>query len=1286
MASRQNSKKITPMMKQYYDIKNEHEDCLLLFRMGDFYETFDDDAITCSKALGIALAKRQGQDLAGVPYHALDKYLPMLIRKGYKVAICEQVEDPKEKSGKVVKREVTRIITPGTVYENDLLDDKINNYMMSIVLLKKQIGIAIIDFSTGEFLINELKKDDLLSQILNIMHKFNPSECLLPLSLFENKDFYSGLKKEFPDLFITTIDNYYYEFENAYEQLTTHFHTNSLDGFGVEGLQVGIQAAGAIMSYLKNMQKTSLKNIIKISAYQSSKYMNLDVATQKNLEIMQNIVDNGVKGSLLEIFDHTVSPMGARLIRKWLIQPLTVLLEINNRQDAVEELFNDVFKREEIREILAHVFDIERLISKISYGNANGRDLNTLKHSLLKIRELKKINAFKSELLIEAINNIKELPDIIELIEKNIKEDCPITIKEGGIIKKGVHSELDEIREIQRNSKNYLLKMEEEERKKTGIKNLKVKFNKVFGYFIEVTKSNLKEVPERYIRKQTLVNAERFIVPELKDFEAKILSADERIKNIEYEIFVKVRDKVSEKIEEIQEIARSISILDVISTYSEIAKLNNYVKPIVNGSNRIEIIDGRHPVVEKISGPHNFIPNDAYLDSKDNLIIILTGPNMAGKCCNENTIIFSEQGMLPISAFKPEDSKIGEFKELKVKIIGKNGISSTSHFYSNGEKQSIIIKTKMGYSIEGSYNHRVLVRTPNGEEKWKFLPDITKYDYLIINRKNNLWGSELNINFNPPKYKKTPLIYPIPSEMNEDLAYLIGLLIGDGTLTYKNSYNFTNTEDALKKSFYEIIFKLFNYKAKTKGGFEHFVSSLYLRDFLKYLGLDRVQAHEKVVPLSILKAPRHIVRAFLQGLFDTDACADKRYGNVSYSTSSLKMAKQIHMILLNFNIISSLKPKRTKRRINYLVNISGSDAIKFHKEIGFRVPNKKERAKLASPLRMTNVDSIPYLSGLLKVIQKKIVEKSALIPRKDKLKYNKKIGSIFYSYIYRNRNISFNKLSELIDYCRRYEINHQELNILIENNYFYDQIVEIKKGRSILYDFCVPESHTFIGNGIINHNSTFIRQIALITLMAQIGSYVPAQKATIGIVDRIFSRVGAFDDISRQRSTFMVEMNETANIINNATKKSLIILDELGRGTSTFDGLSIAWSVIEHIHNETRAKTLFATHYHQLCEIENYLSGVKNYHIQIREQGSEMIFLRKIKRGGSDKSFGIEVARLAGIPQPIIKRAQKILKKLEDGDPVQDPEHKKIPIQKIKPVKESKDKKSKRVIQKSLFD
>jgi len=850
VTARQNSKKLTPLQEQYNNIKKKHGDSLLLFRMGDFYETFDEDAVTCSKALGIALAKRQGQDLAGVPYHALGKYLPILIKKGFKVAICEQVEDPKTKSGKIVKREVVRIMTPGTVYENDLLDDKINNYMFSIVVSKNKIGIAIIDFSTGEFLITEFKKENLSEQVLTFMHKFNPAECLLPLKLFDDKKFYAILKQEFPDLFITTLDDYHFEYENAHEKLISHFKTTSLDGFGVAGNKIGIQAAGAIMAYLKNMQKSSLNNIRKLSLYKSSDYMNLDVATQKNLEITQNIMDASIRGSLLEIFDKAVSPMGSRLLRKWLVQPLIDLNMIRLRQDGLEELHDDVFKRQEIREILANIFDIERLISKISYGNANGRDLNTLKNSLLKMRELKKIGPFKSEILKNSLENIKDLPEIIELIEKNIREDCPITIKDGGMIKRGINSDLDELRNIQKNSKDYLLKLEEDERNKTGIKNLKVKFNKVFGYFIEVTKSNMANVPDRYIRKQTLVNAERYIIPELKDFEVKILSSDEKIKNIEYELFVEIRKKVAENIDEIQIIANSVAIFDVVAAFAEIAKLNNYIRPLVNNRSKIEIQDGRHPVVEKILSGQGFIPNDVHLDSDENLVVILTGPNMAGK-------------------------------------------------------------------------------------------------------------------------------------------------------------------------------------------------------------------------------------------------------------------------------------------------------------------------------------------------------------------------------------------------------------------------------------------------------STYLRQVALITLLAQIGSFVPAKKATIGVVDRIFSRVGAFDDISRQRSTFMVEMNETANILNNATKRSLIILDELGRGTSTFDGLSIAWSVIEHVHNETRAKTLFATHYHQLCELENYLPAVKNYHITIKEQGNEMIFLRKIKRGGSDKSFGIEVAKMAGIPDPVIERAQKILKKLESGDPVQHPTVKKYPVQKIQKndkVMKPKEKSSKKVVQKSLFD
>jgi len=844
----------TPMMIQYYKIKREHAGYLLLYRMGDFYETFDEDAETISNALNIALTKRtgHGEKLAGIPYHALDKYLPILIKQGYKVAIAEQELDRGKKvfekinNTKVVKRKVVRIVTAGTLLESSLLDDKKNNFLAAIFREKNNIGVSYVDISTGEFFLTEFKGVNSRIALVSFLAQLEPAELIMPPSLFENKDFYDSLKINLNRTLLETFDEFRFIHDNARDDLCAHFGTTSLEGFGIEQYRFGITAAGAILQYLKETQKSQLSNITSLRLHVNKDYMMIDAATLKNLEIMQNIIDGSSRGTLLEIFDHAITPMGSRLLRRWLQQPLTVVERIEHRLSAVEELFNNMLLREDIREILKQVHDIERLISRVSYGSANARDLVALKNSLKIVPQIKKLLKPDASMLKEIVSELQELPEIVDLIERMIVDNPPLTLHDGGLIKPGNHEELDELREISTNTKKIMTKLEDEEKRKTGIKNLKIRYNRVFGYYIEVTNSYKHLVPkDRYIRKQTLANAERYFTSELKEFEAKILSADEKIKALEHELFLQTLNRIKEKIVHVQKIAGGLAKLDVLSTFAEVAKHNDYVRPDINDKEQILIKGGRHPVVEHLVSTERFIPNDTLLEPKANQVILLTGPNMAGK-------------------------------------------------------------------------------------------------------------------------------------------------------------------------------------------------------------------------------------------------------------------------------------------------------------------------------------------------------------------------------------------------------------------------------------------------------STYIRQVALITLLAHIGSFIPARKASICIVDRIFSRIGAFDDLTKQRSTFMVEMNETANIINNASRNSLVILDELGRGTSTFDGLSIAWSVIEHLHDKIKCKTLFATHYHQLIELENYLPRVKNYHIQIREIGDDIFFLRKIERGGSDKSFGIHVAKLAGLPARVIQRAKAILEKLEDGDPVSTHIPLKVPSQKIK--REEKKGRKKRVLQQTLFE
>jgi len=805
--------KLTPAMQQYAKAKKEHPDCVLLFRMGDFYETFYEDAKTVARELEITLTARgKGETrapLAGIPYHALEPYLAKLVKKGYKVAICEQLEDPKLAKG-IVKRGIVRIITPGTLVESNMLDSKSNNYLMSIFSNLDSFGISVVDISTGEFMCSEIEGFEKLKTEIT---RFNPAEIIIPESLKVNEDIIKGL-----NAFTSSYPDQYFG-KNAYETLISHFNTSSLNGFGIENDKLSISSAGALLSYIKETQKTTLSYINKIRKFESNEYMVLDSATQKNLELIKNIHDASNRGTLLSVLDKTVTPMGSRLLKKWILRPLIDVNKINERLDAVTEMKKESIKRVELKDMLKEVYDVERLISRVNFGSANPRDLVALKKSLNSIPRIKNVLESFSSNLLKKTKDVPDVSAVSELISKAIKDEPALTLREGNVIRKGYNEELDKLSEIAYGGKGWILKLEEQEKKRTGISSLKVGFNRVFGYYITISKSNLHLVPNDYIRKQTLVNGERFITPELKEKETLILGAEEKIYALEYQIFQDVIKKISEYTEKIQDIANKIANLDVIISIANVSSDEHYVKPNINDSLALDIKDSRHPVVEQLES--NFVPNDCFFDSEKTMHII-TGPNMAGK-------------------------------------------------------------------------------------------------------------------------------------------------------------------------------------------------------------------------------------------------------------------------------------------------------------------------------------------------------------------------------------------------------------------------------------------------------STYMRQVALIQLMAQIGCFVPCSSANIGIVDRIFTRVGAYDDLTMGQSTFMVEMTEAANILNNATEKSLIILDEIGRGTSTFDGISLAWSIAEHIHNNIKAKTLFATHYHQLNKLSEKLSGVKNYNIAVKEKEDEIIFLRKIIEGGTDKSYGIQVARLAGVPKSVIERSKIIMNRLEMEDEIAERVHKEFP-------------------------
>ena len=804
----------TPMMQHYLKTHEEYKDCILFYRLGDFYEMFFDDAKVVSKELELTLTGKscgaeERAPMCGIPYHAAETYLTRLVKKGYKVAICEQVEDPKLAKG-MVKREVTRVVTPGTTLNAQALDETKNNYIMCIAYIGDHYGISSADITTGDYYVTEVDSE---RKLLDEVNKYQPTEIIC------NEAFYiSGIDiddmKNRMGIVIYSLDAWYFSDETAQMTLKDHFKVRDLEGLGLADYDSGVVAAGALLKYLYETQKTTLSNLVAIHPYTTGKFMIIDSSTRRNLELVETLREKQKRGSLLWVLDKTRTAMGARTLRSFVEQPLIERTEIEERYDAIDEFNTNAITREEIREYLNPVYDLERLITRVTYQTANPRDLIAFRNSIHMLPPIKTLMSdFQSPLLKRLYEQLDTLDELYELIERSITEEPPLTLHDGGILKEGYNEEVDRLRKAKTDGKSWLADLEAKEREKTGIKNLKIKYNKVFGYYLEVTNSFKDMVPDYFTRKQTLANAERFITPELKELEDVILGAEDKLIVLEYELFREVRQKVADEVVRIQKTAKAVAQIDVFASLATVAEQNNYCCPKLNEKGLIDIKDGRHPVVERMIQNEMFVANDTYLDNGSNRVSIITGPNMAGK-------------------------------------------------------------------------------------------------------------------------------------------------------------------------------------------------------------------------------------------------------------------------------------------------------------------------------------------------------------------------------------------------------------------------------------------------------STYMRQSALIVLMAQIGSFVPAKSAKIGIVDRIFTRVGASDDLASGQSTFMVEMSEVANILRNATSNSLLILDEIGRGTSTFDGLSIAWAVVEHISNPRLlgAKTLFATHYHELTELEGKLNSVNNYCIAVKEKGDDIVFLRKIVKGGADKSYGIQVAKLAGVPDNVIERAKEIVEELSNND------------------------------------
>ena len=807
-------KKLSPMMAEYVKTKQQYKDCILFYRLGDFYEMFFEDALTVTKELEITLTGKdcgleERAPMCGVPFHAAETYINRLIEKGYKVAICEQVEDPKKAKG-LVKREVIRVVTPGTTLDAASLDESKNNYLMSIVSMEDHFGCAIADISTGDCFLTEVDKPQ---KLLDEINKFVPAEIICNDAFFMSGVDTDDLKNRL-GICVFPLDAWYFDDSLCKRTLKEHFHVNTLEGLGIQDYDIGVIASGALFLYLQETQKSALSHMAGIRPYAAEKYMLIDSSSRRNLELVETLREKNKRGSLLWVLDKTKTAMGARTLRSYVEQPLIDAQKINRRLEALEELNKSPMLRDEIREYLNPIYDLERLISRISYQSANPRDLIAFASSLEMLPHIRQIlKDFKTPLLTELYEDMDPLEDIASLIKSAIVDEPPLAQKDGGIIREGYHEDVDKFRRSRTDGKKWLTELEVREKERTGIKSLKIKYNRVFGYSLEVTNSFKELVPENYIRKQTLTNAERYITQELKDLEDLILGAEDKLYALEYELFCEVRDKVGAEVVRIQKTAKAVAALDVFASLALVAQRNNYVLPMIFESVVLHLNNGRHPVVEQMIEHDMFIANDTYLDNQKKRVSIITGPNMAGK-------------------------------------------------------------------------------------------------------------------------------------------------------------------------------------------------------------------------------------------------------------------------------------------------------------------------------------------------------------------------------------------------------------------------------------------------------STYMRQTALIVLMAQIGSFVPADKANIGIVDRIFTRVGASDDLASGQSTFMIEMTEVANILRNATSRSLLILDEIGRGTSTFDGLAIAWAVIEHI-SDTKlcgAKTLFATHYHELTELEGKISGVNNYCIAVKEKGDDIVFLRKIVKGGADKSYGIQVAKLAGVPDSVICRAKELVEELSDAD------------------------------------
>ncbi len=1204
------------MWQQYLSIKKDYPDVILFFRLGDFYETFGDDAKLVAEVLDITLtvrglSKDDSTPMAGIPYHAVDSYLEQLVGQGYRVAICEQMDDMVHKT--LQKREVVRVVTPGTLTEPTMLRAESNSYLVAVFSDRGRIGLAYADLTTGEFCATELASADAAKVLEGELVRLNAAEILAsdapeqrpaivePRTKQLESDLAPMRKAERERLLphersarkvagtsdaewtqgnVTLWASWRWDLNTAREALIQQFAARSLDGYGLQGKPMATRAAGALIQYLRETQRDSVAQIRSLRVYDTNSFMFLDPQTRRNLELLEGAA-GARKHSLIAVLDQTRTPMGARLLRQWISQPLIELEPLLQRQDLVARFVEETLLRNEIRAVLKGIGDLERTVNRMIQGIATPRDLVRLRESLQTMPDLQRLLAEQAQPLIlehsatpqpsaddadlfddwqpdSAAPLLDPCADICDLLQRAIADDPPALLgtwdnarTDENIIRKGFAPEIDQVVAATRDASTWINELEGREQERTGIKSLKVSYNKVFGYYIEVSKATADaKIPDDYIRRQTLVNAERYITPELKEYESIILNASELLNERERTIFKQICRDVGAAGPRLLQLARTLATLDVATTLAEVAVRNRYVRPILRSDDAFMIVEGRHPVVEQ-SLADTFIPNDARFDS-DSQIMVLTGPNMAGKCVVGSSQVFTARGLRRMQELMPAAAAVEQFTPLQLTVQGQHGPRQASHFY-RGQPHSRTrqLTTAHGFTLEGTPQHRVWVQAPDGQTGWKTLGELSLGDQVALSPGGKLWGRTTQLAPFAPSSAW-------PQELTPALAYSLGLLSGCGhisatdqlTLTLPAAVHATAWSAALSSAFGSHV--------------EHSGDTLKLHKpalgaFLEHCGWSAPTAPAADVPKVILSAPEPYVLEYLRGLFESSATSADAQRTLTLAAAPL--AQTVQLLLLNCGIVA----KRTQQAAEQQLTLSTDAAQRLH-----RLLYQREQAVAASP-------------------------------RPD---------------------------------C---------------DLYVYDPITDLRDGQADVFDLSVEVDHAYVVNGLVSHNSTYLRQTALIALMAQIGAFVPADHAEIGLIDRIFTRIGAQDDIATGQSTFMVEMIETANILHNATPRSLIILDEIGRGTSTYDGLSIARAVIEYIHNQPRlrAKTLFATHYHELTDLANILPRVENWTMAVAEEGDHVVFLRKVVRGAADRSYGIHVAQMAGLPASIVKRANQVLAELE---------------------------------------